>query len=824
MKLAEIGSPVEKLSGVGAKTAALFARQGIFTVADLLAHYPRDYEDRTRRIPLAGWAKYPKVHTVCKVLAHNFFGYGRMKTLKLLVTDGTAMLSLVAFNRPFLEKSLPEGCIISLVAQCQYKYGELQSTAFEANRLAYDGELSEWAAVPMADSEVIPIYSLTEGLSNKLVRKAVAVALNQYGKAVDDELPASVIEERGLLRTAEAIEKIHRPRTLADAEAARRTIIYGELYSFEYKMGKRALEHRGYLPGRGKLSGRGELPSASVAPAGGSLPDRTRSAAADAGMPAGAVPAGPDGMPSAASSFATVDTIRADFEKSLSPRQKDLLSRLPFELTADQMAVIQEMGRDIDRSETELNAMLNAPEKLSRTPFSMRRLLQGDVGSGKTLVSFFLCLRTVDYGGQCALMAPTELLASQHAENAARLLEPVGVRVAFLTGNVKSAGRKLLLKSLAAGDIDIVIGTHALFARDVVYKSLRLAVIDEQHRFGVAQRESIIAKGRISRGEGETALTHAPDLLSMSATPIPQTLALTVFGDLDVSVIRSRPAGRKEVRTYLTVMGHESNVYEAVRKELEAGHQAYFVYPRISEGAGDDPADGTGSDTASAGTAAAGAVAAGAGGVTGTAGGTGTADSGDSGLKSARQMFEFLSQQVYPSYRCAMIHGKVDEDEQHRILADFREGTVRLLVATTVVEVGVDVPNATCIVIEHADRFGLSELHQLRGRVGRGDAQSYCFLIYGRDITEDGKQRMKALHESTDGFKIAEADLKLRGPGEILGTAQSGYLSLGLADLVRDKELLALARSDAFTELEKEMTGRPVQSDRAAPGSPMSLR
>ena len=807
MKLAEIGSPVEKLSGVGTKTAALFARQGIFTVADLLSNFPRDYEDRTRRIPLADWAKYPKVHTVCKVLAHNFFGYGRMKTLKLLVTDGTATLSLVAFNRPFLEKSLPEGCIISLVAQCQYKYGELQSTAFEANRLAYDGELSEWAAVPMADSEVIPIYSLTEGLSNRLVRKAVAVALNQYGKAIDDGLPASVIEGRGLLHTAEAMEKIHRPRTLADAEAARRTIIYGELYSFEYKMGKRALEHRGYLPGRG------ELPSAGVAPAGGSLPDRT---GADAGMPAGAVPAGPDGMPSAASSFATVDTIRVDFEKSLSPRQKDLLSRLPFELTADQMAVIQEMGRDIDRSETELNTMLNAPEKLSRTPFSMRRLLQGDVGSGKTLVSFFLCLRTVDYGGQCALMAPTELLASQHAENAARLLEPVGVRVAFLTGNVKSAGRKLLLKSLAAGDIDIVIGTHALFARDVVYKSLRLAVIDEQHRFGVAQRESIIAKGRVSRGEGESALTHAPDLLSMSATPIPQTLALTVFGDLDVSVIRSRPAGRKEVRTYLTVMGHESNVYEAVRKELEAGHQAYFVYPRISEGAGDDPADGAGSDAASAGTAATGAVAAGAGGVTGTAGGTGTADSGDSGLKSARQMFEFLSQQVYPRCRCAMIHGKVDEEEQHQILADFRDGKIQILVATTVVEVGVDVPNATCIVIEHADRFGLSELHQLRGRVGRGDAQSYCFLIYGRDITEDGKQRMKALHESTDGFKIAEADLKLRGPGEILGTAQSGYLSLGLADLVRDKQLLALARSDAFTELEKEMTGRPVQSDRGA--------
>ncbi len=754
-----MGSPVEKLAGVGAKTAGLFARQGIFTVGDLLSSYPRDYEDRTLRIPIADWDKQPKIHTVCKVLAHSFFGYGRTKTLKLCVADGTGELQLVAFNRPFLEKSLPEGCIISLVAQCQYKYGELQSTAFEANRLAYEGELSEWAAVPMADSEVIPIYPLTEGLSGKIVRKAVAVALRQFGKAVDDELPESVIRERGLLHLADAIEKIHQPASLAEAEEARRTIIYGELYAFEYKMAKRALAHRGYLPPADKLPVCGGQPRPQVLP-----------------------PLDPSGMPSAASSFTTIDKIREEFVRGLSPRQKALHDRLPFALTADQMAVIKEMGRDIDRSETELNTMLNSPEKLGRPPFSMQRLLQGDVGSGKTLVSFFVCLRTVDYGGQCAIMAPTELLASQHAENAARLLEPLGIRVAFLTGNVKSAGRKLLLKSLASGETDIVIGTHALFARDVVYKKLCLAVIDEQHRFGVAQRDSIVAKGRVTAGEGEKALSHSPDLLMMSATPIPQTLALTVFGDLDVSTIKSMPSGRKPVRTYLTVMGHESNVYEAVRRELEAGHQAYFVYPRISEG---DGQLSSGGELSAPG------------------------DDGDSGLKSAETMFAFLSKEVYPGYACAMIHGKVDEEGQHKILADFREGRVRLLVATTVVEVGVDVPNATCIVIEHADRFGLSELHQLRGRVGRGDLQSYCFLIYGKDITEDGKQRMKALHESTDGFRIAEADLKLRGPGEILGTEQSGYLSLGLADLVRDKELLALARYDAFSELSREIQDRP---------------
>ena len=304
-----------------------------------------------------------------------------------------------------------------------------------------------------------------------------------------------------------------------------------------------------------------------------------------------------------------------------------------------------------------------------------------------------------------------------------------------------------------------MVGTHALFSRNVQYKKLQLAIIDEQHRFGVAQRESIIDKGRVTFG----SRAHTPDVLMMSATPIPQTLALTAFGDLDVSVIKSMPAGRKPVKTLLTVMGNERNVYEAVRKEINAGHQAYFVYPRIGE---DEERD-------------------------------------DRSLKSAEEMYEFLSKKVYPGTRCALIHGKVPEDEQKKILEEFREGKIQILVATTVVEVGVDVGNATCIAIEHADRFGLAELHQLRGRVGRSSLQSYCFLIYGKNITEEGKARLKALHESNDGFYIAEQDLKLRGPGEISGTSQSGYLSLAIADLARDKEILKIARYDAFNYLKE---------------------
>jgi ATP-dependent DNA helicase RecG len=393
----------------------------------------------------------------------------------------------------------------------------------------------------------------------------------------------------------------------------------------------------------------------------------------------------------------------------------------------------------------------------------MARLLQGDVGSGKTLVAFLVALRAVERGGQAAIMAPTELLARQHAENAGRLLEPVGIRPAFLTGNMKAAGRSQLLKALAAGDIDIVVGTHALFSRGVVYSNLNLVVVDEQHRFGVTQRQAIMAKG------------DHPDLLMMSATPIPRTLALTVFGDMDVSVIPDLPPGRKPVKTHLAKESNEAKVYDFVRKELAAGRQAYFVYPLIE------------------------------------------ADL-NKGLKDAESMADRLGRQVFKGLRVALVHSKLDEEEKRRTMEAFRLGEIRVLVATSVVEVGVDVPNATCMVIEHAERFGLAALHQLRGRVGRGEAQSYCFLVYsdatpesseygvadGGVLTEDGKTRLKVMLENSDGFVIAEEDLKLRGPGQIAGIEQSGYLSLGVADPIRDAAELARARTDAFAILEED--------------------
>lgn len=714
MFLNELKVTVESLAGVGPATAKQFAKLNIFTVADLLSVYPRDYDDRTKKVTLAEFSQHPKVHTICKVVAHSWFGYGKMKTLKIEITDGTANAFLIAFNRSFLEKSHPVGSIISVTGRFEIKYNEIQSTAFEASRLAYDGTLADYISAPVPDSALYPVYPLTEGLSQKNYRKTLGAALKAYGKTISDELPQEIIQERKLLPKQQALLQIHMPKNLEEVEEARRTLIYEELYQFEYKMALRALRHRGTLPSDKEVKESREV-------------------------------------------------TKEEFHDSLSPRQKQLASRLTFELTPDQMKAIMDINADIDRSQVEFNAMMNrefgTAGENERPPFNMQRLLQGDVGSGKTLVSFFACLRTIDYGGQCALLAPTELLARQHAENAAKLLESVNIKAAFLTGNLKSAGRENLVNALRDGNIDLVIGTHALFSRNVSYKKLQLAIIDEQHRFGVAQRESIIDKGRVSFG----ATAHTPDVLMMSATPIPQTLALTAFGDLDVSLIKTMPKGRKPVKTLLTVMGNERNVYEAVRKELNAGHQAYFVYPRIGEETED-------SDN-------------------------------DKSLKAAEEMYDFLSNQVYPGITCALIHGKVTEEEQKKILEDFSKGKTKVLIATTVVEVGVDVGNATCIVVEHADHFGLAELHQLRGRVGRSDLQSYCFLIYGKNITEEGKARLKALHESTDGFYIAEQDLKLRGPGEISGTSQSGYLTLAIADLARDKEILKIARFDAFKQL-----------------------
>ena len=728
MKLSEIKTPISTLQGIGPETARLFSNLNIFTVADLLLFFPRDYKDRTKIVPLNLFEVAKEVHTVAQVVAHEWFGYGKMKNLKILIRDKSAAAELICFNRPFLQKTFPVGSIIVVSGSFFIKYNSLQCTDFEAEKISDSGALSDFDNIPIPGMGIVPIYPLTQGLSQKKVFKAVQSALSQYSHGIDNDLENEIIAKRNLLSKQDAIKKIHAPQTLDEIDSARRTLAYEELFKLQKTVFLRAYEHKGELP---------EIDIFQATPS-------------------------------------TANSEKIDFksQNDFSPKQSALLKLLPFELTQDQMNVILQMNCDIDKGYEERAWILKNEIPVHKPPFTMQRLLQGDVGSGKTLVALFACLRVIDWGGQCAFMAPTEILARQHAENSARLLEQIGVRSAFLSGNLKAAGRTPLLKALKNGDIDILVGTHALFSASTIYKDLQLAVIDEQHRFGVLQRNAIIEKGRsLVSDESSSAkkIFASPHLLMMSATPIPQTLALTVYGDLDISTIKTMPAGRKPITTYLVAEGHEQNAYNAVHAELAKGKQAYFVYPAIEENFSSDENGG---------------------------GNTG-------GIKSAEAAFKNLSQNIFPQYKCALLHSKIPEEEQSKILDEFRKNEIQIIFATTVVEVGVDVPNATCMVIEQADRFGLSQLHQLRGRVGRGDAQSFCFLIYGKNITENGIARMKVLRQSTDGFFIAEEDLKLRGPGQITGTAQSGQLELGIADLSRDKDLLLMSRADAYAQVAK---------------------
>jgi len=652
--LRELNQDISVLKGVGPRVRSMLAGMGVITVADLLLLCPRDYEDRTVTVPIADFARFPKVNTVARVLRHEWFGFGRMKTLKIVVSDGSAEAALVCFNRPFLKDRLPEGARVSLTGVFQFRYGDIQSSAFEAEALPVDG--------PAPIGRIYPVYPLTAGLAQGVMRKTCARAIEGYGKRIEDDLPASIMERRGLIPSSKAIAEIHAPGSMESLSLARRSLAYSELFYLELMIAKRSRARKEYRIERGEA--RAEL-------------------------------------------------------------ARRLIARLPWRLTDGQEAAFADIERDL------------------ASPRPMARLLQGDVGSGKTLVSFLAACSVIERGAQAVLMAPTELLARQHAETAASLLSPLGIRLAFLSGNVKDAGRKPLLEALALGDVDLAIGTHALFSEDVRYRNLGLVVIDEQHRFGVLQRVALGAKAR------------EPDVLLMTATPIPRTLALTEYGDLDVSEIRTMPAGRKPVVTHLAVQGKEQKVYDFVLREIERGNRAYFVYPLVGESEKLD-------------------------------------------LKDATSMRDSLAGGPFKGKGVGLIHARLPEEEKRAVMADFKAGRISVLVATSVVEVGVDVPEATCMVVEHAERFGLAALHQLRGRVGRGEAQSYAFLVYSKDLTEDGRRRMKAMMDTTDGFRIAEEDLRIRGPGEISGTTQSGQLKLAFADLVRDARLLEEARADAF--------------------------
>jgi ATP-dependent DNA helicase RecG len=654
MHLYEHREAIEELRGVGPVLRRRLERLGIRTFEQLLCYYPNRYQDRRHKDSLRDADASNPVNVLVRVRSRAWIGRSYKKTLKVVVEDEGTQGALLCFGRGYLSGILQPGKWFWVWGRFQRRRGVLQSTDFEIEAYQAGQERPEYA-------RIIPIYPLTEGLTQNAIRQLVRRALRVVQPDLEEELPPVLRKRRNCLSKGEALRAVHFPESMEQLDRARKTLAYEELLQYQLSLGRIRLQRvsvrRFRTPPRGAL-------------------------------------------------------------------KQALLDRLPFELTADQLRVLGEIEADLF------------------APHPGARLLQGEVGSGKTLVALAAALSVVEAGEQAALMVPTELLARQHGDNAARLLEPLGVRVAILSGSVQGAPRRLLLEGLRAGEIDLLIGTHALFSEEVLYGHLGLVIVDEQQRFGVAQRQALLAKG------------EHPDLLLMSATPIPRTLALSAFGQLDVSEIRTLPRGRKAVITHLTRQGNEAKVYERVRREIGRGGQAYFVYPLIEE-------------------------------------------SSTLELKDAERMFQSLRRGVFADFHLALIHSRLEEARKVRVMQEFAAGRIDILVATSVLEVGVDVPRAACMVVEHAERFGLSNLHQLRGRVGRGERQSYAFLIYAKNLTESAVARLKAIMSSTDGFRIAEEDLKIRGPGEFLGQKQSGLLRFTAADLLADWDLFLLAREDA---------------------------
>lgn len=641
---------VHVLPGIGPAKERDLLGLGVRTVMDLVRLKPRAYDDR-REERFVG--EGGSVACLLHITGTSEFPSKSGRTLKVTAADDNGtMIDLLCFNRPFLRNMLvPDSSWYTLASNVAHNRGRYSTASFECKRTKEELGLGE----------VIPVYPLSGGLTQKALRTAVGNALDALSP-IPDELPQDFYPRLSLMHHADAYRKIHFPSSPEEAASALRTLKFTELFLL-------------LLPAKREKA-------------------RTE-----------------------------------EREAEVTELEEKLLSSLPFSLTDDQKRAADEIRRDLD----------------SGVP--MNRLLQGDVGSGKTLVAWLSALHAIARGGQVAYMAPTELLARQHADSAAALFGSF-VRLAFLSGDVKAKPRKFLLEALRDGSVDLVIGTHALFSKDVVFRNLKYVIVDEEHRFGVQQRQTLREKG------------SGASVLSMSATPIPRTLALTVYADTSVSTITTMPEGRLPITTYLVSEGKRETMYSAVAVEFERGHQAYFVYPRID-------------------------------------------DAGDSDLRDVTSMYSFLREK-YPGVPSALIHSRLDEEEKIQILHDFKEKKLLYLVATSVVEVGIDVPDATCMVIEHAETFGLAALHQLRGRVGRSSLQSYCFLVFSGSLTETGKERLKVMKESTDGFLIAERDLEIRGPGDMAGSRQSGFLSLHYASLTEDPELVDLAVKEADRLLEED--------------------
>ena len=649
--------PVNRIKGVGEKTAALFGRINVFTVEDLIRHYPRDYETYDAPVSIreasAGsvQAIYGRITAIPNVKKVR-----NLSILNAVLTDDNGdSIQLTFFNMPFLKKVLKPGGFYLFRGLVQQR---------GTHKIMEQPRMFTWEEYQKKSGRLLPRYALTKGLTNQMVQKSVAQALEYYPPE-KEYLPQSVLQKIPMLSHREAVNSLHFPENREELLAARNRIVFEEFFSFLLVLRKNkdlAAKTENHFP-----------------------------------------------------MYETADTVR-------------FLEQLPFPLTKAQKKVWGELREDMG------------------SPYAMNRLIQGDVGSGKTILAVLALLMCAANGYQGAMMAPTEVLAVQHFETISGYIEKYGIafRPVLLTGSMTAKEKREAYAKIASGEANLIIGTHALIQEKVEYSSLALVVTDEQHRFGVRQRETLAAKG------------SEPHVLVMSATPIPRTLAIILYGDLKVSVIDELPANRLPIKNCVVGTSYRPKAYEFIAKEVAAGRQAYVICPMVEEGESED-------------------------------------------LENVVDYTEKLRAVLPPSVQVAYLHGKMRPADKNRIMEEFAAKEIDVLVSTTVIEVGINVPNATVMMVENAERFGLAQLHQLRGRVGRGEFQSYCIFISTSEA-EETMERLQILNHSNDGFHIASEDLKLRGPGDIFGIRQSGEFAFVLGDIYTDANILKEA-SDAVEQL-----------------------
>jgi ATP-dependent DNA helicase RecG len=642
---------VQYIKGIGPKKAYNLKRLNIVTIEDLIYFVPRDYEDRTSLVTLkeSNIGEKNTLEVEITGVANIIRPRKNMSILKIPIKDNSTAGYLTWFNQEYLKD--------------KFKIGEIYRVNGKVNKMGLEFQIMNPAFETLDQSQktgrILPVYALTEGVTNNEMIRIVNFALNSSMKYIEEVLPTELREKYKLLGIHESLKNIHNPKNMDLLKKSRYRLVFEELLILQ--LGLFIIKNKSYS----KESG---------------------------------------------ISFNRISEM------------DDFINDLPFNLTGAQNKVLKEIEDDMDK------------------PKQMNRLVQGDVGSGKTVVAVLAMFRAVKEGYQAAMMAPTEILATQHFESLTNFFKEYGIRCELLVGSLTSKNKEKVLMDLREGNIDIIVGTHAIIQENVEFYNLGLAITDEQHRFGVKQRSILNQKGA------------NPDILVMTATPIPRTLALILYGDLDISIIDELPPGRKEIETFAVGFDMVERVNKFIEKQLLEGRQAYIVCPLIEE-----------SETLD--------------------------------VNSAEELYETLKM-VFNNYKVGLLHGRMKSKDKDETMNNFKNHELDILVSTTVIEVGVNVPNSNIMVIYNSERFGLAQLHQLRGRVGRGEYQSYCILLNGSK-KPIARERMRILQASSDGFQISERDLELRGPGEFFGTKQHGLPELKIANLIRDIDILKLVQKEA---------------------------